>query len=68
VQISSEGPTQFTVRRVDVTTGVSLGKWIEVSGDIAVDELVVLEGNERLRPGETINILETIKPPPADAD
>lgn len=43
---------------VDVTTGESIGNWIQVTGNLSDSDLVVVEGNERLRPGQKIKISE----------
>lgn len=47
-----------TVAQVPVTSGVHLDGFVEVKGDLAADALVVVEGNERLLPGQSIRILE----------
>lgn len=39
---------------VPVTLGVAMGTRIQVQGDLKPGEFVVVEGNERLRPGETV--------------
>jgi HlyD family secretion protein len=44
-----------TVRPVPVTLGVATGQWISVGdGEIKEGEIVVVEGNERLRPGQEV--------------
>ncbi|MGE0377156.1 MAG: efflux RND transporter periplasmic adaptor subunit, partial [Planctomycetaceae bacterium] len=48
------------VRPVPVTLGVSDGMLIEVTGDLMADLRVVIEGNERLKSGERVRILEQI--------
>lgn len=42
--------------KVDVSTGVAQGEWIEVSGDIKPGDRIVTRGNERLRPGQPLRI------------
>ena len=42
--------------KVDVSTGVAQGEWIEVSGDIKPGDQIVTRGNERLRPGQPLRI------------
>ncbi|TWU01207.1 efflux RND transporter periplasmic adaptor subunit [Stieleria varia] len=54
--------TQGTVRPVPVKLGVSQGSWIQVSGLAESDDLVVVEGNERLRPAQSVLIAETRQP------
>lgn len=44
-------------KRVAVTTGVGAGNDIEVIGDIAAGDRVVVRGNERLQPGQSVNIM-----------
>ncbi len=43
--------------QIVVTTGIADGEWIEVIGDVHDGDVVVIRGNERLRPGQTVNIL-----------
>lgn len=45
-----------TARRIRVTTGIGAGEWIEVQGPIQAGDRVVVRGNERLRPGQAVNI------------
>ncbi|GEM_PF-232337 len=46
-----------TVRVVPVKTGQAVGQMIEVIGEIKPNDWVVVEGNERLRPGQQVNVL-----------
>lgn len=48
-----------TVRPVSVDVGAAIKNWIEVRGRIAANDLVVVEGNERLRPGQEVLITDT---------
>jgi len=48
-----------TARRIRVTTGIGQGDWIEVSGPIQEGDRVIVRGNERLRPGQTVSVRET---------
>ena len=50
------------VRPVPVKMGSSDGRLIEVTGQIKVGEVVVVRGNERLRPGQDVAITETLDP------
>ena len=43
--------------QVEVTTGIGTSDKIEVFGEIAEGDRVVIRGNERLRPGQTVNVL-----------
>jgi len=45
-----------TAERVAVRTGVAQDSFIEVIGDIAVGDTVIVRGNERLRPGQKVRI------------
>ena len=48
---------QLTASLVPVKTGLSVGSWIEVSGQLSEQDQVVVQGNERLRPDQSISIL-----------
>ena len=53
-----------TVRPVPVQMGISLNSWIEVTGELKAAQEVVVEGNERLRPGaEVVTEAAKIQPP-----
>lgn len=60
--IVSQGPRRLvfviggdnTVTPVPVIPGASQGAWIEVEGEIGPGVKVVTRGNERLRPGQTV--------------
>ncbi|MFP6767957.1 MAG: efflux RND transporter periplasmic adaptor subunit [Planctomycetaceae bacterium] len=47
-------PKKSTVRPVSVDLGVASGRLIQVSGAIQVGQQVVVQGNERLRPGQQV--------------
>jgi HlyD family secretion protein len=49
-------------RPVPVKMGASDGRLIEIVGPVKVGELVVVRGNERLRPGQDVVITETLAP------
>lgn len=59
-----EGITVFVVdenlkaSQVTVTTGIDAGDSIEVFGAIKGGDTVIIRGNERLRPGQTVSIME----------
>jgi RND family efflux transporter MFP subunit len=46
-------------RQIDVTVGVGQGEDIEVLGAIAPGDRVVIRGNERLQPGQAVNIMDS---------
>lgn len=59
-------PVVFAVRDgaavpVPVTTGIAVDSLIQVEGQIAAGDLVVVRGNERLRPNAPVAVVETIK-------
>lgn len=60
--LRAEGPSVFVIddknqaRQVPVTTGVGSGDQIEVSGAVTPGDRVVIRGNERLQPGQTVTI------------
>lgn len=45
-----------TVERVDVQTGIGLGGYVEVLGNVNDGDRVVIRGGERLQPGQTVKI------------
>jgi RND family efflux transporter MFP subunit len=47
-----------TARQVVVTTGIDAGDRIEVNGDLSDGDIVIVRGNERLRPGQSVSIME----------
>jgi len=52
------------VRSVQVTPGTATGSWIAVRGEIAPGDRVVIQGNERLGPGQEVvpEIVEVTQP------
>jgi len=59
--VETTAPGAGSVRAVPVTLGAAVGGAVEVRGDIAAGQLVVVRGNERLRPGMAVSFA----PPPA---
>ncbi|HIE33424.1 MAG TPA: efflux RND transporter periplasmic adaptor subunit, partial [Thermodesulfobacteriaceae bacterium] len=47
---------QSSAERVNVTLGVASGDYIQVIGELAVGELVITVGNERMRPGQQVRV------------
>lgn len=45
------------VTAVPVRVGVAVGQWIQIEGDIAKGDTVILMGNERLRNGQAIRVI-----------
>lgn len=65
VYVVSEQPTEKGGERrtiakpVAVQTGIAKNNWIQVQGDLKAGELVVIEGNERLRKDQPVAVVET---------
>lgn len=53
---STEKPTLFVVQPVPVELGAAVGSWIQVKGQLQEGQQVVVQGNERLRPGQPIHV------------
>jgi RND family efflux transporter MFP subunit len=52
------------VRPVPVQLGASIGSMIQVTADgLKPGELVIVQGNERLRPGQVVQIKRVVEPP-----
>lgn len=64
--LTSNSKDQGQVRPVTVQLGVAEGTWISVEGELQADQLVVVLGNERLRPGADVQILREHDPPASD--
>ena len=45
-------------KQVRVTTGIGSGELIEVIGDLGDGDTVIIRGNERLRPGQSVSIMD----------
>lgn len=58
---------QGTARVVPVESHQAAGDWIEVTGEIQAGQLVVVLGNERLRPGQPVEIISERPPEVAPA-
>jgi HlyD family secretion protein len=52
------------VRPVQVQQGATYGSWIQAKGPLNEGQLVVVEGNERLRPDQPVKIVRRDAPPP----
>lgn len=46
--------------QIAVKVGIGDGNYIEIIGDIQVDDRIVIRGGERLRPGTKVSVSETI--------
>ena len=59
-----EGQSVFVIdanneaRQISVTVGVGQGDRIEVRGAVAPGDRVVIRGNERLQPGQAVNVMD----------
>ena len=54
VFVAATAGGKTNVRPVPVTLGPALGTWMSIAGEIQVGDLVVVEGNERIRPGQEV--------------
>jgi HlyD family secretion protein len=52
------------VRPVPVQEGASFDTWTQAKGQLNEGDLVVAEGNERLQPGQPVQIVRKLPPPP----
>jgi multidrug efflux pump subunit AcrA (membrane-fusion protein) len=59
------GESRDTARMVVVELGPAVDGLIVVKGDLREGERVVVEGNERLRPGQKLRIIDTVESTPA---
>ncbi len=57
-KVVKQGEKTTTVP-VPVKTGAAFGQWIEVSGQLNEGDEIVVLGNERLRPGQEIEVTKT---------
>ena len=59
-----EGQSVFVIdannvaQQISVTVGVGQGERIEVRGDVSPGDKVVIRGNERLQPGQTVTEMD----------
>ncbi|WP_182868527.1 efflux RND transporter periplasmic adaptor subunit [Stieleria mannarensis] len=51
-----------SVRPVPIRVGVAMPNLIQAIGPLEAGQLVVVEGNERLRPGQSVRISRVVKP------
>jgi HlyD family secretion protein len=54
VFVAAAAGGKTTVRPVPVQLGPAQGTWIAVIGDVKEGEPVIVEGNERVRPGQEV--------------
>lgn len=54
VEFSGEESRQGTVRPVPVELGIASEGMIQIKGDVQAGQMVVVQGNERLRPGQEV--------------
>ncbi|RUL89127.1 efflux RND transporter periplasmic adaptor subunit [Tautonia sociabilis] len=59
---ASGDPAAGTVRPVPVTLGVAEGALIEVIGPLEAGAQIVVQGNERLKPGQEVQVIRTVDP------
>jgi RND family efflux transporter MFP subunit len=63
--VDAAGPDakQGKARAVPVQLGTADGSMIQVTGDLQPNQLTVVQGNERLRPGADVQIRRVVPPP-----
>jgi RND family efflux transporter MFP subunit len=66
VNLADANGKQGKVQPVPVQLGLSEGSMIQVRGGLAPGQLVVVQGNERLRPGQDVIVQRVIPPPGAE--
>lgn len=66
--VQGNGDQQAKATPVPVELGIARTNSIQVSGNIQAGQMVVVEGNERLRPGQDVVIAGAAKPPLAPAN
>lgn len=54
-----ESGEKSTAVPVAVTTGIEVGSWVQVFGNLSEEDKVIIVGNERLRPGAEVLVTET---------
>lgn len=67
VDLKTPSSQEGTVRPVPVDLGVVIADRVEVLGSVEAGERVVVVGNERLRPGQTIRIISEVENATAEA-
>lgn len=60
-----EGGAPSAAQLVPVTLGVAEGSWVQLIGDVAPGRQVVVQGNERLRPGQPVRVVNAADFPAA---
>ncbi|HEX9758038.1 MAG TPA: efflux RND transporter periplasmic adaptor subunit [Nitrospiria bacterium] len=58
VFIANKTEKGWTVSPVNIKTGLMVNNWVEVQGPLNIGQKVVIRGNERLRPGQEVNVME----------
>lgn len=66
VDLASPEAKQGKVRPAPVSTGVAEGNLMQVSGEVQPGQFVVIQGNERLRPGQEVRIQRVVETAPAN--
>jgi multidrug resistance efflux pump len=55
----------LTAERLEVTTGKYYGEAVEVFGDLKAGDQVIIRGNERVQPGQTVQVSNFLSMPQA---
>ncbi|MDA0658141.1 MAG: efflux RND transporter periplasmic adaptor subunit [Planctomycetota bacterium] len=61
---SKESPKASVAQPVPVELGAAVGNWIQVTGQLRAGQEVVVQGNERLRPGQSVRVDKVLSEEP----
>lgn len=50
--------SENSAERIQVTTGIAMGKFIQIQGDLNIGDQVVVNGGERMRPGQQVKVID----------
>lgn len=64
---ATEAGQTGTPASIPVQLGVAQQNWIQVTGGIKAGQLVVVQGNERIRPGQSVIVSRIVDAPAADS-
>lgn len=56
VRTASDSPQKVAVK-IPVRLGLSMGNYVAITGELTHQDLVVVEGNERIRPGQILEVV-----------
>jgi RND family efflux transporter MFP subunit len=56
VRTASDSPQKVAVK-IPVRLGLSMGNYVAITGELTHQDVVVVEGNERIRPGQILEVI-----------